>query len=51
MIMMIIIINSRRLRNQRRSSVGGEGADTSGALPPSPLLRFEDYLLKVADLV
>jgi len=30
---------TRRLRNQRRSSVGGEGADTSGALPPSPLLR------------
>ena len=29
------------MRNQRRSSVGGEGAaDTSGAVPPSPLLRW-----------
>merc|ERR1712025_1086558 len=27
------------MRNQRRSSVGGEGADASGAVPPSPLLR------------
>ena len=28
------------MRNQRRSSVGGEGADNSGAVPPSPLLRW-----------
>ena len=42
--------NSRRMRNQRRSSVGGEGAaDTSGAVPPSPLLRW--LTLKEFDLM
>jgi len=30
---------TRRMRNQRRSSVGGEGADASGIVPPSPLIR------------
>ena len=31
--------NNRRMRNQRRASVGGEGADASGIVPPSPLIR------------
>jgi len=31
--------DGRRMRNQRRSSVGGEGADASGIVPPSPLIR------------